>query len=310
MVTLRVRIPRAGPGEDLGSDTAAMALHRLRRCRDLGRARRGQTAVDGGSRNSEQRRDLGHRVLSTVVELLGVLDLGRAQLRAPPPLRPRAHAAASPSRMLTTISTRCSSAKHGPQHVQSAWQLRGPRAEHALPDQPRRRRVRRTRPRRPGPPVALLDNLVPAPSRNHHRVSRPRRHPRPHHRPRRRPQHVPAPAGRGRAGRQHRPNPGRCGWRSHAPSTSTTSTRPAPCRNATMPSSRTAKSKRCGSGRNVRPTTSPSRSPWASKPTSLWCAPDSGAVAPVRATDRSELTEHDPRRQRSPARTCRRTISR
>ena len=67
--------------------------------------------VDGGAGHAEDIRDLLDRSLRRVVELLSEDRLLRVEPGSRrPPLRPRKRAAASPSRVLAMISSRCSSA--------------------------------------------------------------------------------------------------------------------------------------------------------------------------------------------------------
>ena len=65
--------------------------------------------VDSGPGDAEDVGDLLDSALAGVVELLGQGDLFGIELRAP--LRLRARAAARPSRVFATISSRCSSAR-------------------------------------------------------------------------------------------------------------------------------------------------------------------------------------------------------
>jgi len=69
-----------------------------------------EVTVDSGAGNGEHGGDLGDGVLPGVIQPLGEGDLVGAELGGAPPRRPRARAAASPSRVLATISSRCSSA--------------------------------------------------------------------------------------------------------------------------------------------------------------------------------------------------------
>ena len=69
-----------------------------------------QVSVDSSAGNIQHRRDLCHRLLPRVVELLGEHDLIARSFDGRPPVRPRARAAANPSRVFATISSRWSSA--------------------------------------------------------------------------------------------------------------------------------------------------------------------------------------------------------